>query len=758
LGSIEGFAVAKGSALLRGDGRGGPRSLDIAARSLFESQAISGTLASVLAEGALDHHWAGLFQYAAIRTGPESAAVALERIEGASENILGKGAEPDTSVHPGARLYRALRAQLADLPARALAPDAPEWWVPADEALAQRVVKLRRALPAREAEVLELFFARGLDTEDIAFTLEVPASTVESRLAQGLEIADETIGRAPKRHSVTRDALLLHAFALDPRRARGPHRPARKPVLSVGTVINERYEVEAPLGAGAFADVYRARDREVTDHVVALKILRRPAGDANAIRAALRELQLIASVFHPSIVQLKDHGWHAGHLWFVMPLYRGETLAKRLQRGPLDRKEAREIFGALSEALATMHRMGVRHQDIKPENVFLANIEPEGGQQAQRVLPVLLDLGVAAKDAELVLAGTPAYFAPEVAARFSGVPDPPPVGPKADVFSLALTLRDALVATPRDYVPAGAVDAFVAFRARRAPSPPWQRDLRDLRPWFERWLNLSPDARPTADEFRRELRALTRPAERRAKRLGIMRWVVPVTIAVVALFGSVVYVLSREASLRKIEAEEERLRANQARERAASIHASLEEEEARRRELEVHVASLEDQYQKSRLTREQLAGRLAAVEAEFALLTDRQTQQLTKLRQQTDEIRLLKDQHDALMGELDALRSRRDELARELDRTKATLDGERARRSEAESTVETLTIRLNAAESVAADARARISELEARVAAALEAARAAAPARPTSKDSSAMPPRPAKDSLVVPPRPAKPGS
>ena len=66
----------------------------------------------------------------------------------------------------------------------------------------------------------------------------------------------------------------------------------------------------------------------------------------------------------------------------------------------------------LAEALATMHRAGVRHQDIKPENVFLANLDMDApgldsGEDTTgpaRILPVLLDLGVAAKDAELVLA------------------------------------------------------------------------------------------------------------------------------------------------------------------------------------------------------------------------------------------------------------------------------------------------------------------------------------------------------------------
>jgi len=693
----------------------------------------------VVAEGALDHHWAGLFQYAAIRTGPQSAAIAMERLESASENLLQIAADNGSKVRPGAWLYRELREYLADVPYRPLPPDASDWWVPADEPLAVAVVQLRRTVPQPEAEVLELFFARGLDAEDIAFALSISATEVESRKLASLAIADRLLGRRHKHLEAMRKRLLLQAFALDPRRARGPQRAARKPVLSVGTVVKERYEVEALLGAGAFADVYRARDREVTDHVVALKMLRRQAGDARAVRAALRELQLIASVFHPSIVQLKDHGWHDRHLWFVMPLYRGETLASRLRRGPLQRKEAREVFEALAEALATMHRAGVRHQDVKPENVFLANIDPEGGQETQRVLPVLLDLGVAAKDAELVLAGTPAYFAPEVAARFSGVPDPPPVGPKSDVFSLALTLRQALDPTPRDFVAAGAVDAFVSFRASHGPQPPWRRDLRDLRPWFERWLNVSPDARPSGDEFRRELRVLTRPAEKRARRLGVMRWAIPATIALITLFGSVVYVLSREASLRRIEAAEERLRAAQARERAESIYASLEVEEARRRELEGDVAQLNAQYQSSRMTREQLAERLAAAEGEFALLSDRQSLHLAKLRQQSDELRQLRERHASVLVELDGLHNRRDEIARELDRARAALEGERTHRAEADAALEALRHKLEAAETVVEDARSRVAELKARLSTALVRAQSVAPAQPARATDGAKP-------------------
>jgi eukaryotic-like serine/threonine-protein kinase len=378
-------------------------------------------------------------------------------------------------------------------------------------------------------------------------------------------------------------------------------------LLEIGTIVGERYEIECLLGAGTFAQVYRARDLLVPDHSVSLKISRDPAIDEQAVSAAMRELQLIASVFHPSIVQLKDHGWHESRLWFVMPLYRGETLATRLTRGGLSRREARELFEMLAEALATLHGAGVRHQDIKPDNIFLAQLDPE----AERRLPVLIDLGLAVKDAELVLAGTPTYLAPEVAARFAGVPDPAPIGPKADVFALALTLRQTLDASSTDSVTS--VDEFVSRRARVAPRAPSRRDLRDLRAHFERWLNISPDVRPTAEEFRRELRILTRKEERRARRLALARWLAPTTLAVVALFATTAMVLTREAEHQRSEAHHERVRASQAQARAVSMHTNLEEEKGRRR-------SVENEFRNSRVTFGELEQRLIRAEQEVARL------------------------------------------------------------------------------------------------------------------------------------------
>jgi serine/threonine protein kinase len=411
--------------------------------------------------------------------------------------------------------------------------------------------------------------------------------------------------------------------------------------------------------------VYRAADLQVPDHIVALKLFHRLALDAAARDAALRELRLIASVSHPSVVQFKDYGWHGGRAFFVMPFYRGETLRQRLGRGPLSRVEAKSIFLPLARALASMHGTGVRHQDIKPENIFLAHPDDTD----QEVLPVLIDLGVAAKDAENVLAGTPNYFAPEVAARFGHEPDPPFVTGKADVFALALVLRNALDPEAEEQVAAGAVDAFVRYRARRAPPPPRRRDLAYLRSAFERWLHLAPDQRPTADSLARELSVLTLPEERRARTLATLRWLVPIVVMLAAVFSAAVFALSREAELQRKEAmrarqvaQLERSRAEEASQRAARIRDDLAKAHEASRALKEDVARLEEQYRSSRMTRIELAERLAHTESALTLLS----------KQRDDELKQLSDELAELVNDRDAVRA-------QLQATQGNLQDERRR-------------------------------------------------------------------------------
>lgn len=306
-----------------------------------------------------------------------------------------------------------------------------------------------------------------------------------------------------------------------------PAGPVQPDALAKGDIIGERYVVEEHISSGSFGAVYRASDRQIENHQVALKLLHVPAADQPAREAALRELTLLASVSHPSIVQFKDYGWHEGRLWFAMPWYRGQTVAMRYADSqgpiPMSRVEARPIFERLAQGLAAMHDVGIHHHDIKPENVFLADI---AGFDVG--FPVLLDLGIATKRGEGPKGLTVEYASPETAAAALGVHERP-IGAAADVFSLALVLRNALEpesAPSQD----GEFIAVLNQRATIPIKPPKRRELRYMRPAFVRWLSLDPDARPTASEFAAELSLLTQPEEQKAARRKLLSRVIPIVL------------------------------------------------------------------------------------------------------------------------------------------------------------------------------------------------------------------------------------
>jgi hypothetical protein len=349
-------------------------------------------------------------------------------------------------------------------------------------------------------------------------------------------------------------------------------------------------------------------------------------------------------------------------LWFVMPWYEGETLDARMERSALSRKEAQRIFEPLARALAALHEAGIRHQDIKPDNILLTEL-PGGDDQ---ILPVLIDLGVAVHDQECLLGGTPLYFAPEVAARFTGDDDSPdaPIGPAADVFALALSLRNALEPETQDDVPAGAIRAFVARRASERPSLPKSRSLRYLRPYFARWLSADPAERPTAEELAAELAVLTMPEERRARRIRIARWLIPFLFGLAMVFAAVVHQLDQRAALGE-------LRAQRARAAAAVARADLIVADARRRALETGNAELQTRYEQSTLSRRELAQQLATMQTQLNLLGGELASSIDAAR--VAQLRLDETRHalGERESELDAARRETAERTSELEASRA---------------------------------------------------------------------------------------
>jgi len=131
------------------------------------------------------------------------------------------------------------------------------------------------------------------------------------------------------------------------------------------------YEILALLGTGGMGEVYRARDTRL-ERTVALKIL--PAELSNdPVRKQRfeREAKTISSLNHPHICVLHDIGHQDGIDYLVMECVEGETLAKRLENGPLPLDQVLKYGAQIADALERAHRAGIAHRDLKPGNIML---------------------------------------------------------------------------------------------------------------------------------------------------------------------------------------------------------------------------------------------------------------------------------------------------------------------------------------------------------------------------------------------------
>jgi tetratricopeptide (TPR) repeat protein len=204
----------------------------------------------------------------------------------------------------------------------------------------------------------------------------------------------------------------------------GSWREPLKPGDAVG-----RYQIRREIGRGGFGAVYEAFDPQL-GRTVALKALK-PGRSKHPVSEEWiqKEAEAVAKLDHPAIVTIFDVGTCPAGAYLVMELLRGETLARRIEKGPMPVDEALRVAEQMAEGLAHAHSRGVLHRDLKPANVFVC----EDGRVK------LLDFGLAhlLGTEGSSGAGTPAYMAPEQAAGAA-------VDERADVWAAGMVLGEML--------------------------------------------------------------------------------------------------------------------------------------------------------------------------------------------------------------------------------------------------------------------------------------------------------------------------
>lgn len=218
-----------------------------------------------------------------------------------------------------------------------------------------------------------------------------------------------------------------------PHRHAGYDDPDADHFVGPGTRIRDRYVIEAQIGAGGMATVYRVMDEELNERV-ALKLFRVVTADPVRLRRFKREMKINRMLQHPNVVQTFEYGSWSGARYITMELLEGAELWEHLRRHNLDLGERIRLLMQVCDGLGYAHSQGIVHRDVKPSNLFVI----ENGRVK------VMDFGIAKAidSSEIsitgVRVGTPRYMSPEQ------IQGGQPVGPTADLYSLGAVMYEAM--------------------------------------------------------------------------------------------------------------------------------------------------------------------------------------------------------------------------------------------------------------------------------------------------------------------------
>ncbi|HEX2297696.1 MAG TPA: serine/threonine-protein kinase [Pseudonocardiaceae bacterium] len=267
-----------------------------------------------------------------------------------------------------------------------------------------------------------------------------------------------------------------------------------------GEMIADRYRLLTRVGSGAMGVVWQAYDERL-HRVVAVKQLLLHSGASpdkaeEANRRAMREGRITARLHHPHAITVYDVAEHQGKPCLIMEYLRSESLSTVLDtRGALPPEQVARIGRQITSALSAAHEAGIVHRDIKPGNVLLA----DDGTAKITDFGISRAIGDGTVTVTGVLAGTPAFFAPEVAKGQDA--DFP-----ADVFSLGATLYAAVEGQPPFGLDDNAIALLFRITTSEVPEPQQAGPLAPLLTWT---LDRDPARRPTMRQLHDALTAVT---------------------------------------------------------------------------------------------------------------------------------------------------------------------------------------------------------------------------------------------------------
>ena len=285
----------------------------------------------------------------------------------------------------------------------------------------------------------------------------------------------------------------------------------------VGRTLAGKYHIDAPIGAGAAATVYRATHKDLR-RSVAVKILHAEnQGESQFIRRFKAEALTASKLEHVNVTRIIDFGEDAGDLYLVMELVVGRSLdATVAVGGPLGAKRAIDIGIQVCRALTFAHTQGVVHRDIKPENIMLVADMDDDGEACDLVK--VCDFGLAKMrepadgGGEItsvgMLCGSPAYMSPEQTRGDT-------VDARTDIYSLGVSMFEAMTGTlPYEAFSIGELFLKKCTQAPKRVSqvvPKMDALLDDI---IARAMSVDPKARhASARELRTELRAARQALE-----------------------------------------------------------------------------------------------------------------------------------------------------------------------------------------------------------------------------------------------------